>query len=230
MRTARALTVFAGSQPRGTFAFPGEGSAFLGGGGLASRGQGVCLLGAGSAFLGRGGLPFGGRVCLSGGGVCLPGGICLARIADSPVSQPPPVWPCDLSHDAFDVTSHPSPLHLRVDRMTDACKNITFDRFATRAAKIYHIKYNPSGWSDPGFPRRGAPTLEFGAKIYSLTRFLPKTLWKWNPLDPPMGPANRLYIYMAHFSSNLKHITGIKINIFRFISAKITINNLILDH
>ena len=34
--------------------------------------------------------------------------------------------------------------------------------------------------ADPGFPRRGvSPTSEFGMKIYYLTTFLAKTVWKW---------------------------------------------------
>ena len=35
---------------------------------------------------------------------------------------------------------------------------------------------------DPGFPRRGAPTPEFGAKTYYLVRFLPESAWKWKKL------------------------------------------------
>ena len=41
-----------------------------------------------------------------------------------------PVWPCDLSHDAFGLTS----LLPRVGQI-DACESITFTRFATRAEK-----------------------------------------------------------------------------------------------
>ena len=40
-----------------------------------------------------------------------------------------PMWPCDLSHDAFGIT----PPLLFSDRMTDACENITFARFSTRS-------------------------------------------------------------------------------------------------
>ena len=32
--------------------------------------------------------------------------------------------------------------------------------------------------ADPGFPRREAPTPEFGSKTHYLRRFLPKTAWK----------------------------------------------------
>ena len=50
-------------------------------------------------------------------------------MSDPPSSFPSP-WPCDLSHDAFGVTPLP-----RVEQ-TDACKNITFARFATRVVNI----------------------------------------------------------------------------------------------
>ena len=36
---------------------------------------------------------------------------------------------------------------------------------------LVHVQAVP----DPGFPRRGAPTPEFGAKTYYLAIFLPKT-------------------------------------------------------
>ena len=40
---------------------------------------------------------------------------------------------------------------------------------------------------DPGFPKRGAPTPEFGPKTYYLTRFLPKTAWEWKKIGPGRG-------------------------------------------
>ena len=38
---------------------------------------------------------------------------------------------------------------------------------------------------DPGFPRLGAPTPGFGAKAYYLTKYLPKSAWKWKNLGRP---------------------------------------------
>ena len=43
---------------------------------------------------------------------------------------PLPLWPCDLSHDAFDVTPTPPPW---TEWVTHACENITFACFTTRA-------------------------------------------------------------------------------------------------
>ena len=43
--------------------------------------------------------------------------------------------------------------------------------------------------ADQGFPRRGAPTPEFGAKAYYLARFLPKTAWKLKKLNREGGAA-----------------------------------------
>ena len=37
--------------------------------------------------------------------------------------------------------------------------------------------------ADSWFPRRGAPTPEFGVKTYYLARYLPKTAWKCKKLD-----------------------------------------------
>ena len=65
-------------------------------------------------------------------------------------------------------------------------------RWWTQALSRLNKKHRGSkkvwGWelplavADPGFPRRG-PTPEFGMKIYYLTTFLAKTVWKWKTLD-----------------------------------------------
>ena len=104
-------------------------------GGCLPRG---CLLGGGGGCLPEGCLPRG----VSAWGVFAQGGICLG------VGCLPGGVPCDLSHDAFDVTCMLPPHQLRpntsaaayivlahcmmgytpppVDRMTHTCKNITF--------------------------------------------------------------------------------------------------------
>ena len=83
---------------------------------------------------GGGGWPLTLGVSLRGGGWPL----TLGRrwLTFDPVSSPGQdylsLWPCDLSHDAFGITSPP-------DLDIDACENITFARFATRVVKIWTI-------------------------------------------------------------------------------------------
>ena len=80
--------------------------------------EGSALAGGGSAL--AGGLPWQWGSALVGGlpwqGVCLGKGVCLPRHAG--------IW------------AEPPPFN---DRMTDACKNITFAGFATRAVKTSQI-------------------------------------------------------------------------------------------
>ena len=46
----------------------------------------------------------------------------------------------------------------------------------------------PSQWWISDFPEEVAPTSEFDTKTYYLTRFLPKTAWKWKKLDREVVP------------------------------------------
>ena len=70
-----------------------------------------------------------------------------------------------------------------------------------------HLKLNELTVVDPEFPRRAAPTPNFGVKTYYLARFLPKTALKWKKLDregdaslahptaPPADPPMNLYVH-----------------------------------
>ena len=59
---------------------------------------------------------------------------------------------------------------------------------------------------DPGFPKRGVPTPEFGVKTYYMARLLSKTEWKWKKLDggtslpPPIRSVN-VYVSVMLFTS-----------------------------
>ena len=44
--------------------------------------------------------------------------------------------------------------------------------------------------ADPGFPRRGAPTPEFGPKAYHLARFFAGKCMKMNEIGPERGGAS----------------------------------------
>ena len=44
--------------------------------------------------------------------------------------------------------------------------------------------------ADPGFPRWGGATLEFGPETYYMAKFLPKIAWKWKKLDREQGRAS----------------------------------------
>ena len=80
----------------------------------------------------------GGGIQGDGGGVGVCGGGGQGEGIDIPSPdqdlQPPgpehlPLWPWDLSHDAFGVTSPPP----WTEWVTHTCENITFDCFATQA-------------------------------------------------------------------------------------------------
>ena len=52
---------------------------------------------------------------------------------------------------------------------------VYFLSFFIIRACMFQSEYSKDAVADPGFPRWGAPTPEFGAKTYYLARFLLKT-------------------------------------------------------
>ena len=127
IRTARSLTVFPGSL------LPDGGDPWW---------SGMTTVGGwwpqfGVASVAGGWWPQLGGDLSWGGGRCLlpPPQSDQALTPPLPSHQlPPPLWPCHLSHDAFNVTLPPPHPHPNIEQ-TDACENIAFARFAMPAIK-----------------------------------------------------------------------------------------------